>query len=186
MWSTNFMIVFCWTTKLLPILTRVWFNRFSETTESRSTSPQIYSAPVSSQSQTNSLASLSTPAVSLGLLQSQVSSTPYGYQPQITSFLHQFEQFANKSVRIDECQTKTDNKMTFQHWKMLKELNERIKNREKKLYSNFLCFSFAATGSRSSAADTTIVPATHTTTATNITVNKCTTSTREIVNRWTG
>lgn len=77
-----------------------WFNRFSEPTESRSTSPQIYSAPVSSQSQTNPLASLSTPAVSLGLLQSQVSSTPYGFQPQITSFLHQFEQFANKSVRI--------------------------------------------------------------------------------------
>lgn len=76
------------------------YTFFSETTESRSTSPQIYSAPVSSQSQTNSLASLSTPAVSLGLLQSQVSSTPYGFQPQITSFLHQFEQFANKSVRI--------------------------------------------------------------------------------------
>lgn len=38
----------------------------------------------------------------LGQIQSQVSSTPYNsYQPQITSFLHQFEQFANnKSVRI--------------------------------------------------------------------------------------
>lgn len=74
----------------------------SETTESRSTSPQIYTAPVSSQSQTNPLTSLSAPAVSLGQIQSQVSGTPYGsFQPQITSFLHQFEQFANnKSVRI--------------------------------------------------------------------------------------
>ncbi|XP_055321252.1 E3 SUMO-protein ligase PIAS2 isoform X2 [Sitodiplosis mosellana] len=69
----------------------------TETTESRSTSPQIYTAPVSSQSQSNNpLTSLSTPAVPLGQIQSQVSSTPYSsFQPQITSFLHQFEQFAN-------------------------------------------------------------------------------------------
>lgn len=79
------------------------FYRYSETTESRSTSPPIYLASVSSQSQSsNSLAPLSTPAVPLGQIQSQVSNTPYNsFQPQITSFLHQFEQFANnKSVCI--------------------------------------------------------------------------------------
>lgn len=77
---------------------------YSEAVESRSTSPQIYSAPVPSQSQTsNPLATLTTPAVSLGSLQSQVNCTPYNsFQPQITSFLHQFEQFANnKSVCIN-------------------------------------------------------------------------------------
>lgn len=74
----------------------------SETTESRSTSPQIYSAPVSTQSQSNPLTSLPTSAVPLGQLQSQVSSTAFStFQPQITSFLHQFEQFANnKNVCI--------------------------------------------------------------------------------------
>ncbi|XP_031617888.1 E3 SUMO-protein ligase PIAS2 isoform X2 [Contarinia nasturtii] len=71
-------------------------DKQNETTESRSSSPQIYSASVSSRSQSNPLASLTTPAVSLGQIQSQVSNTPYNsFQPQITSFLHQFEQFAN-------------------------------------------------------------------------------------------
>lgn len=76
------------------------YNFCSETVESRSTSPQIFSAPVSSQSQTtNPLTSLATPAVSIGSLQSQVNCTPYNsFQPQITSFLHQFEQFANNKT----------------------------------------------------------------------------------------
>lgn len=75
----------------------------SEPVESRSASPQIFSAPVSSQPQTNNpLTSLTTSALSLGTLQPQVNSTPYNsFQPQITSFLHQFEQFANnKTVSI--------------------------------------------------------------------------------------
>lgn len=74
----------------------------SEAVENLSTSPQIYSASVSSQAPaTIPLTSLATPAaIPLGSLQSQVNSTPYNtFQPQITSFLHQFEQFANnKSV----------------------------------------------------------------------------------------
>lgn len=88
---------------LLPIFSS------SETVDSSSVSPQIYTTPASGQSQissSNPLASLTTTAVSLGALQShQVNHTPYNsFQPQITSFLHQFEQFANnKSVCIFYC-----------------------------------------------------------------------------------